>query len=154
MKKITKNLIIAFFIVILCIIYAYICAIDAIPTSTILFQGEDLNVKTLFGITLNDEIIQTSIPIDEKTKTKKIDVKLFDKFTVKEVGVSIIERTTVVPVGEITGLKLYTNGVLVVGMSEIKGMDNKKYKPYEDTKIQEGDIIIDVNDILITDTDK
>ena len=47
-----------------------------------------------------------------------------------------------IPVGNIAGIKLYTNGVLVVGMSEIEGMDNKKYKPYENTGIKEGDRII------------
>ena len=43
--------------------------------------------------------------------------------------------------GQVSGLKLYTNGVLVVGMSEIKGKDGISYKPYEVTEIQEGDRI-------------
>ena len=33
--------------------------------------------------------------------------------------------------GNIAGVKLYTSGILVVGMSEIEGVDNKKHKPYE-----------------------
>ncbi len=51
-------------------------------------------------------------------------------------------------------MKLYTNGVLVVGMSEIEGKDNKKYKPYENTGIEEGDRIIKINDIQIESTDE
>ena len=74
-----------------------------------------------------------------------IDVKLFNTFNVKEVSVSIIDKTTVVPVGQVSGLKLYTNGVLVVGMSEIKGIDNQKYKPYENSGIEEGDRITKIN---------
>ena len=35
------------------------------------------------------------------------------------------------PIGRTIGLKLYTDGVLVVGMSEIDGEDGKKYVPYE-----------------------
>lgn len=59
-----------------------------------------------------------------------------------------------IPVGNIAGIKLYTNGVLVVGMSEIEGMDNKKYKPYENTGIKEGDRIISVNSSNIQNTEE
>ena len=38
-------------------------------------------------------------------------------------------------------------------MSEIEGKDNKKYKPYENTGIEEGDTIIKVNDTHINSTD-
>ena len=55
----------------------------------------------------------------------------------QEVNVSVQKRVN--PIGRIIGLKLYTNGVLVVGMSEIKGEDGKTYKPYENTGIKEGD---------------
>ena len=135
MKKNLKNLIIAFILCILISIYVYICAIDAIPENTILFEGETLNLKTLYGLSLNSDKVQ-----------------LFNKLTVKEVSVSVIERTKVIPVGQVAGLKLYTSGVLVVGMSEIKGTDNEKYKPYENSGIEEGDMIIKVEQKDISDT--
>ena len=90
--------------------------------------------------------------LNKENKTATIDVKLFDTITVKEVSVNIIDKTTVIPVGQVSGLKLYTNGVLVVGMSEIKGEDNQKYKPYENTDIQEGDRITKIDNQEITDT--
>ena len=58
----------------------------------------------------------------------------------------------VYPVGRLIGLKLYTNGVLVVGMSEIDGKDGKKYKPYENTGIKEGDMIRSINGNEIQNT--
>lgn len=39
-------------------------------------------------------------------------------------------------------------------MSEIEGEDNKKYKPYENTGIEEGDRIIKINDTQIDSTDE
>lgn len=45
------------------------------------------------------------------------------------------------------GMKLYTDGVLVVGMSEIEGQ-----KPYENTGLQEGDRIIKMNENTISST--
>lgn len=164
MKRNQKKLIIAFILCILIFIYSYICAIDAIPENTILFKGENLKVKTLFGMTLKTEkegyeSVLTSSSIehsenDNALGTTNVQVKLFNKLTVKEVSVSVIERTKVVPVGQVSGLKLYTSGVLVVGMSEIKGTDNLKYKPYENTGIKEGDMIIKIGDKTISDTDE
>ena len=39
--------------------------------------------------------------------------------------------------GNLIGAKLYTSGVLVVGMSEIQGKDFQKHKPYADSGIEE-----------------
>lgn len=141
------------------LILTYICAIDSIPKSIILFQGESLNIKKIFGISFENKnseygaILTSTEAIDEsKIGTTNLEVKLFNTFSVKNIDVSVIERTKVIPVGQVSGIKLYTSGVLVVGMSEIKGLDNQKYKPYENSEIQEGDRIIQIEDEQITDT--
>lgn len=56
------------------------------------------------------------------------------------------------PIGRTVGLKLYTNGVLVVGMSEIDGIDGNKYMPYSDSGIKEGDMIKEINGKEISNT--
>ena len=127
-------------------------------------KGENLNVKTIFGINLKtqkeeyDSILTSStLKNTENTNlvgTTNIDVKLFNTFTVKQVNVSVIERTKVIPIGQISGLKLYTSGVLVVGMAEIKGTDNSKYKPYENSGIKEGDMIVKIEENPISDTEE
>ena len=98
-----------------------------------LFEGENMNFKTIFGIQLKpkeEPAIETSSSSGYK---QNYEVSLFDNIKLKNVDVNIIPKTKVIPVGSIAGVKLYTNGVLVVGMSEIEGKDNKKYKPYENT---------------------
>lgn len=42
-------------------------------------------------------------------------------------------------------MKLYTNGVLIVGMSEIEDVNNLLVRPYDNIDIKEGDTIIEVN---------
>ncbi|MCI8352061.1 MAG: PDZ domain-containing protein [Clostridia bacterium] len=37
-------------------------------------------------------------------------------------------------------------------MSEIEGIDNNKYRPYENTGIQEGDMIVEINKETVTCT--
>ncbi|MBR3134066.1 MAG: SpoIVB peptidase [Clostridia bacterium] len=51
------------------------------------------------------------------------------------------------PIGRVAGLKLYTNGVLVIGMSKIELNDGMYAMPYENTGIKEGDIIKSINGI-------
>ena len=83
-----------------------------------------------------------------------MQVSLFDNIKLKDVDIDILPKTKVIPVGSIAGVKLYTNGVLVVGMSEIEGIDNKKYKPYENTGIKEGDTITQINNVEINSTEE
>ena len=156
MKRILKMLILVF---LLLIIYIYVLVIQKLPTELVVFQGEEISLKTLYGLTFNKKEIQTiETSSNEGTKVSDnigkttIEVSLFDKLLIKNIEVSVIPNTTVIPVGNIAGVKLYTNGVLVVGMSEITGEDNKKYRPYENSGIQEGDTIIKVNDKYINST--
>lgn len=154
-----KKLLIAFLLCFFIILLTYICAIDSIPKSIILFQGESLNIRKIFGISFENKnaeygaILTSTETIDQsKTGKSNIEVKLFNTFNVKNIDVSVIERTKVIPVGQVSGIKLYTSGVLVVGMSEINGLDNKKSKPYENSGILEGDTIVEVEGQQISHT--
>ena len=69
------------------------------------------------------------------------------------VNVSVIPKTTVIPVGTAIGMKLYTKGVLVVGMSQIDTENNEKKKPYENSGIEQGDTILEVNNNQIENTE-
>lgn len=162
MKRAKPILLILFFL----IIYVYICNITMLPNNIILFEGEELNLKTIYGLkittkdsTLNNyEVMQTVTNVSEKVSnnvgTVNLSLDLFGTIPLKEIDVNILPRTTVIPLGNAIGLKLYTDGVLVVGMSEIKGEDNIKYKPYENSGIEEGDRIIEVNNIAIKNTNE
>jgi len=144
-------------ILILIIIYAYVSNITNIPNSMILFQGENLNLKTMLGITINSEeeylAMQASTSLNEKLSENsgktKISLNLFGNIPLKDVNVSVLPKTTVIPIGSTIGLKLYTEGVLVVGMSEIENE-----KPYEGSGIKEGDTILAVNGNEISSTEE
>ena len=157
MKRFLKMLLLVFF---LSIVYSYTLVIEKIPEELVVFEGEDISMNTLLGINIkgeNQETLETSSSegekISENVGTSNLEVSLFDTIKIKDVNVNVIPKTKVIPVGNIAGVKLYTSGVLVVGMSEIEGDDNKKYKPYENTGIEEGDTIIKVNDTHINSTD-
>ncbi len=158
MKTIKK----IFIISILILILIYVTNITSIPNNIILFQGEKLNLQTVYGLTLKDETniqnqetVQASSTLATNTNNigkHNLKLNLFGAIPVRNINVNIIPKTSVVPLGNTVGLKLYTSGVLVVGMSEIEGNDNKKYKPYENTGIQEGDMIIKIDNKTVTCT--
>lgn len=150
MKIFKKILLIIFLLIIL----IYVTNITSMPDSVILFKGEELNLATVFGVYINEEIskeetIQTSTSLKNinTVETKKVHLSLFNIVDIKDIEVNTIPTTTVIPLGNSVGLKLYTSGVLVVGMTEIEGE-----KPYENTGIEEGDMIVQINEKEVTCT--
>lgn len=160
MKNIKKVLAISVTIILL-IIYLYTLSIQSIPDNIVIFEGEKINLKTILGLkadlTEKNQVIETLSSNQTKTienpGKKVVKLSLFENIFLKNVNVDVLPKTQVIPIGNIAGIKLYTNGVLVVGMTEIEGIDNKKYKPYENTGIQEGDRIISINNTNIEDTE-
>lgn len=157
MKKTIKKLLLVFFLL---LIYVYTLAIQSIPNNLVIFEGESINMKTLLGMQIkaNYETMETASSntnaISQKSGKASLQVSLFDNILLKDVAVDVLPKTKVIPVGNIAGVKLYTSGVLVVGMSEIEGVDNKKYKPYENSGIKEGDTITQINQVAISSTEE
>ena len=141
MKKI-KFMIIIF----LLIIYMYISNIILMPNEITILKGDNFEIKKLYGIKIID-IAETS---NNSINSRNLEVSFFG-IKLKDINVNIIEDIEVVPIGKIIGLKLYTNGVLIVGMSEIEDMNNVVQKPYENSNIQEGDTILKINENEIND---
>lgn len=159
-----KFFIFFFFLAFLITCLIYTSSISNMPDNVILFYGEDFNFKTLYGISLEetyssspglisintDYSIQTSstdvVSDNTKAGTSVVTLKLFGAIPIKDISINIIPTSEVIPLGNVVGLKLYTNGVLVVGMSEVNGEDNLMHKPYESTGIEEGDMIIEINE--------
>ncbi len=156
MKKTIKKLLLVFFLM---LIYVYTIAIENMPNELVIFEGENIVLNTILGLDIkfNSQTIETVSNYKEVTQKPgkaTLQVSLFDKLFVKEVEVDVLPRTTVIPVGNIAGVKLYTSGVLVVGMSEIEGIDHKTYRPYENSGIKEGDTITQINGIDISSTEE
>ena len=165
MKKLKSILLILF----LLIIYVYIASISLIPNHIVIFEGENINVSTLWGIKLSQnsnskleygliDTIQTVTNLNNNKINQvgkfNLSLNLFDKIPLKQIDVDVIKKAKVIPLGNAIGLKLYTKGVMVVGMSEIQGENKKNYKPYEGTGIVEGDMIIEIDEDEINTTEE
>ena len=153
MKVLKKFFVILFLVV----VDMYVCNISMLPSNIILMQGEALNLNTILGINVKTSSLSNAITassnlnnsIAENTGKMELELDLFNLFPVKDVTVNVIPKTKVVPLGKTIGMRLYTEGVLVVGMSEIEGK-----KPYENSGIETGDKIVEVNNVEIKSTDE
>ena len=157
MKKTIRRLLLVFFLL---VIYAYVFAITNIPEHITLCEGEKVSLKLPIGINLyidDKDVLEASSNSESKINNNdtgaKIKVSLFNNIKVKDVDLNILPKTKVIPIGSVAGVKLYTNGVLVVGMSEIEGEDKKMYKPYEQVGIKEGDTIVSIDNVAVNSTD-
>lgn len=162
MKKIRPIL----FIFLLIIIYIYVAYITLFPNNIIIFEGESINLNRIYGVQIkevgnldsklltNSKTMQAATNLTENKANQigktNISLNLFNSIPLKQVEVNVIKRTKVVPLGNAIGLKLYTKGVMVVGMSEVQGEDQNNYKPYENTGIKEGDMIVEIDDVTVT----
>ncbi len=118
MKKFFKMLLLVFF---LSFVYIYTLVIEKIPEEIVAFEGENISFQTVFGINVKEkdgEVIETSVNNENKVSDEvgkaSLEVSLFNTIPIKDVSVDVIPKTKVIPVGSIAGVKLYTNGVLVV----------------------------------------
>ena len=114
----------------------YTCNIDNIPESIVLLKNEKISINTLYGIEFKEEnYVNTSTSSLGESSIKKVNVTL-GGIKVKQVNVTILPEVEVIPIGKIVGLKLYTSGILVVGINE---------NILNESDIKEGDAIISIN---------
>lgn len=141
-------------IIFLLIILAYVTNIASIPDSLILFENQEFSFEPILGVKI-EETIQAGANLQENTFNSKREYNLsLLGFNLKTIKANILPTTKVIPLGNLVGIKLYTKGVLVVGVSEIKGEDNKIYRPYEEAGIKQGDSILEVNGETVKTTDE
>ena len=114
----------------------YTCNINNIPESIVLLKNEKISINTLYGIEFKEEnYVNTSTSSLGESSIKKVNVTL-GGIKVKQVNVTILPEVEVIPIGKIVGLKLYTSGILVVGINE---------NILNESDIKEGDAIISIN---------
>ena len=142
-----KTILTIFFLFIL---YMYVVNVTLIPKNIIVLRNENLKFNSMPGISFKETM--KTFSLDNETKMESsLEINLFENINLRNVNLTTLEEIEIVPVGKIVGLKLYTNGVLLVGMTEIEDESNNLVKPYEKTDIKEGDMIIEINGEEIDD---
>lgn len=133
-----------FILIIFCllILFVYYMYVELFPNELLLISGEKYSFTKLPFLKY-EEILLTNSD-DKISKDSEMDIKLLNIYSLKKIKISKINPIKVIPIGKVIGLRLYTNGVLVVGRSEIEDKNNNLVNPCND--IKEGDTILEIND--------
>lgn len=112
-----------------------------LPSGVVTYNGNSEPLAKVFTYTGKS----TSLAVDKQTATpRRENLKLFGIIPVKEVTVTEKAEQKVMVSGEVFGIKLYTDGVIVVGIQEVQ-TDSGKKSPSGSAGIEVGDIIVAID---------
>jgi stage IV sporulation protein B len=84
----------------------------------------------------------------------KMKLKLFGKIPIKTVTVNVVPDLKVIPGGQTIGVKIQSDGILVVGHHLVQVSPDKKVSPGEQADIRLGDLIVNINGKPVRDASK
>lgn len=146
MKRLFKSVSVILSILSLFLFSGIVYADKTTDSSYYVSHGESLCLKN--GKILKCDTESNEIAVDRSTAESvggyAIEVSLFGIFPVKTVTVSEIDESDVAVLGQPFGLKIYTDGVLTVGYSDIEA-DGKTQNPAKDAGIKIGDTVLSVD---------
>lgn len=155
MKNKAFKIFISFFITIMFIFLAATVKVMSMPGDIKLSESKK-NLISLESSNLKSNFIyKLNMPNEEKEQdysnqnTLDVNVKLFGVFPVKTVTLNFMPEIKVIPGGQPIGVKLYTEGVLVVGFADVDTSSGKKQSPAAISGVEMGDSIIEINGIKI-----
>lgn len=135
-----------------------------VPHELYLLKGKDSVIKYGLPVTVNitsenNDILQVNGDI-----ATEYDVKLNEPLTVKSeeagivdlklkifgilptsVQVKVLPDLKLYPGGQLLGVKLETQGVVVVGLQELEGANEKMYNPGNEAGLMLGDVLYKIN---------
>lgn len=115
-----------------------------LPDSFYVQKGKNLELSTKLSIDTKSDTALPSFASGKLLSAESTELRLFGLIPVKDVEIQTIETPMLIPGGEPFGIKLLMEGVMIVGMGEIK-TDSGMICPAKDCGLEEGDIIISVN---------
>lgn len=141
MKKAIRIFDVILFVICVVIFGVIIWGNVALPSGVVTYDGNSEPLAKVFTYTGKS----TSLAVDKQTATpRRENLKLFGVIPVKEVTVTEKAEQKVMVSGEVFGIKLYTDGVIVVGIQEVQ-TDSGKKSPSGSAGIEVGDIIVAID---------
>lgn len=141
MKKAIRIFDVILFFICVVIFGVIIWGNAALPSGVVTYDGNSEPLAKVFTYTGKS----TSLAVDRQTATpRRENLKLFGIIPVKEVTVTEKAEQKVMVSGEVFGIKLYTDGVIVVGIQEVQ-TDSGKKSPSGSAGIEVGDIIVAID---------
>ena len=131
--------------VVCAVIFVFVAAGNIALPDEIISYGGDESFNTLYKYDSGEKTLSVDY---QSAKAVSREVKFLGVVPVKSIAVTRTVPQKVMVSGEVFGIKLYTDGVIVVGSQSVSS-GGKKVNPAENAGIQTGDIIVSINNIAV-----
>lgn len=148
MKKIIKLVCLLLVAVCVLLMSGVVYGFYALPDEINSLSDEKLEMGLFYSCSVETKEKNASKNIIAEGEYK-LNVKLFNTIPVKNSSLTVSSRPYVVPSGEIAGLRLFAQGVMIVGFEYVvseKGVVN----PAEKANLNKGDVITSIDKTKIT----
>lgn len=113
------------------------------------FFSNEIYTLTHLGQSIEaDDLVAT-----EGTQQYEVEVSLFNAIPIKSSSLTVSQRQYVTVSGEIFGIRLFTDGILIVGIDSVE-TSSGSVTPAQDAGLQTGDIIKAVSGIEVNSCDE
>ena len=127
--------------------FCSVCYYNTIlPSNIVIYDNESVHFNTkLEVVAKNKENIGAVSNLNNKSlENYTSDLSLMGVIPVKSVNIRVVKQRYVALSGESFGIKIFTKGVMVVGMSDVKS-DKGNINPAKNAGLKIGDIILKAN---------
>lgn len=115
-----------------------------LPDDYLVEQGNTLFVNEQLDVTAANQQESVRAALASVGDSYTASLRWLGIFPVKNVAVTVVEKPAVVLGGRPFGVKLYTDGVLVVSLSEVDGKGGNKH-PARNAGLKVGDLILSID---------
>ncbi|MDD6728125.1 MAG: SpoIVB peptidase [Eubacteriales bacterium] len=130
--------------VFLAVIYIFIAVgYEYLPNNIITYSSGEISYNRIYTLKNNDDE-KVDFQKSQRVSSSESSINILGVIPVKDVTVSQREAKKVFVSGDSFGIKLYTDGVIVVGTKNVK-TSSGEVNPAKDAGIEKGDIIVEIN---------
>lgn len=124
------------------------------PDSISLLENQEMNVNGIYSLQNSQTESQvrsansanTVSDGSEGAESYQVNISLLNTIPVKSSTVTVSKRQYVVPSGDIFGIKIFTDGILIVGMDDVPTADGI-LNPAKRAGLKNGDVILAVDGV-------
>ena len=120
-----------------------------LPSQYYVVQGESFQPGEIFSMKASGLVDNMPIEVYSRAgNSYTMSLTLPGGVKIKDVDVQIVARNYVVPGGIPFGIKMFTDGVIVVGLSDIT-VDGRLVNPAKNAGIKTGDILVSIDGNMV-----